>query len=39
MKTKKYATMTDSGAVIVIAASKKEAAKMLNVKYNSVYRY
>lgn len=36
---KKYATMTSSGASVVSAKNKKEAAKKLNVKEYQVYRY
>ena len=36
---KKYATMTGSGASIVSAKNKKEAAIKLNVKVSQVYRY
>jgi hypothetical protein len=41
MKTliKKFATMTNSGATIVIAKSKKEAAEKLNVSIKKIYRY
>lgn len=38
-KTKKYATMTSSGATIVTAKSKKEAAVKLNVNIKDVYTY
>ncbi|MHC1781033.1 MAG: hypothetical protein AB9922_12440 [Bacteroidales bacterium] len=38
-KTKKYATMTASGATVVNASSKKEAAEKLNVPVKSVYLY
>jgi len=36
---KKYATMTASGATIVTAKSKKEAATKLNVNIKDVYTY
>jgi hypothetical protein len=39
MKTKKYATMTSSGAVIVTAKNKKEASIKLNCKIKDVYLY
>ena len=39
MKTKKYATMTNSGAVIVTAKNKKEASIKLNCKIKDVYLY
>lgn len=38
MKTK-FATMTNLGASVVEAKSKKEAAKKLNVKTSEVYKY
>jgi len=37
--TKKYATMTSSGATIVTAKSKKEAAAKLQVSVKDVYLY
>ena len=41
MKTtsKKFATMTNSGASVVEAKSKKEAAEKLKVKLSEVYKY
>ena len=36
---KKYATMTGSGASVVTAKSKKEAAEKLNTNIENVYRY
>lgn len=36
---KKYATMSNSGASIVTANNKKEAARKLDVKVHHVYRY
>lgn len=36
---KKYATMTNSGASVVSAKNKKEAASKLKVKESHVYRY
>lgn len=36
---KKYAKMTSSGAVIVTAKNKKEAALKLNCKLKDVYLY
>jgi 4-diphosphocytidyl-2C-methyl-D-erythritol kinase len=39
MKTKKFATMTGSGAKVVTATSKKEATEKLEVKVKDVYRY
>ena len=38
-QTKKFATMTGSGATVVAAKSKKEAAEKLNVKVVNVYKY
>lgn len=38
-KSKKYATMTASGATIVTAKSKKEAAAKLQVSVKDVYLY
>lgn len=36
---RKYATMTESGAIVVHANSKKEAASKLNVPIRKIYRY
>ena len=38
-KTKKYATMTASGATVVNATSKKQAAEKLQVSIKDVYLY
>jgi len=36
---RKYAKMTDRGAVVTLARSKKEAAEKLNTEIKNVYLY